>query len=399
MSTLVVEPCGGIAGDMFLAALCALGDPRFGIEELRGLARELVPGEAQLELTRVKRGGLAAAHLSVRSGEAHAHRNLAQLTELLAASSLPPRALERARGALVALAQAEARVHGVGVEEVHFHEVGAVDTLIDLGGAALALERLGVTRLLASEPLLGEGSVECAHGILPVPVPAVSALLEGRRVVRGGGFERTTPTGAAILAAWTEELRPGTSLVAGPVGYGAGTREASEGPPNLLRVELCPAPADGRDGEESGGERWTRVWELAVNLDDMTPQDIGFALGELREAGALEAWAVPVQMKKDRPGVVLCALCRDAARQSLERAVFRTTSTLGLRWTVCERRELARRTIEVELDGFTIRVKVRGDDPGPADYAPEYDDLVRAARLLGVSPWVLRRRAIEASMP
>lgn len=395
MTTLLLEPFGGLAGDMLLAALLDLGDPRFTLADLEVLAEDLVPGEARLAATRVRRGGLAATHLAVTTPESAAppHRHLSDLRALLdrcAAGSgvLGEGARARAEDALLRLAQAEATVHGTTVEAVHFHEVGAVDTLIDVAGAALALERLGVTTVLATPPLLGEGEVRCAHGTMPVPAPAVAELLRGRRTTRGGGRERTTPTGAAMLTAWTTELAAGTELCGGALGYGAGTADPEVGPPNLLRLQLAGAGTPAR----------VEAWQLEVNLDDMTPEEVGHAVGALRDAGALEAWTVPAQMKKDRPGVVVTALCRAEARTSLEEVLFRWTTTLGVRWTRLERSEAPRRSVEVRVDGQPVRVKVRGEAPGPADHAPEHDDVVRAAEALGLPLREVRRRAIAAAL-
>jgi pyridinium-3,5-bisthiocarboxylic acid mononucleotide nickel chelatase len=394
VTTLLLEPFGGIAGDMLLAALCDLGDPRFGLEDLRALAEELVPGEARLGLERVQRGGLVASHLTVLTPESAnpPHRHLHQLEALLEASSLPPRARERAGAALMALAKAEARVHGQTVEQVHFHEVGAVDTLIDVGGAALALERLGIERVIAGPPLVGEGTVRCAHGTMPVPAPAVAELLRGRRLVFGGGIERTTPTGAAILRAWSEPLVPGMEFTGGALGYGAGSKDPAESPPNLLRVQLVE--------ETPTTEARVEAWQMDVNLDDMSPEEVGHAVGALRAAGALEVWTSPAQMKKDRPGVVLSALCRAGDRGVLEQLSFRLTTTFGVRWTRLERRECPRRTLEVRVEGHTVRVKVRAGD-GPlvaADLAPEHDDVARAADALGLALREVRRLAIEAAL-
>jgi len=405
MTTLVLEPFGGLAGDMLLAALLDLGDPRFTLADLEVLAEGLVPGEARLAVTRVRRGGLEATHLAVTTPESAAppHRHLSDLRALLERCTLGDGVLgdgvlgagvlgagvrARAEDALRRLAEAEASVHGTTVEAVHFHEVGAVDTLIDVAGAALALERLGVTCVLATPPLLGEGEVRCAHGEMPVPAPAVAELLRGRPTTRGGGMERTTPTGAAMLAAWTAELAPGTVLRGGTLGYGAGTADPEVGPPNLLRVQLAAEVAPSR----------VEAWQLEVNLDDMTPEEVGHAVGALRDAGALEVWTVPAQMKKDRPGVVVTALCRAEARAALEDVLFRWTTTLGVRWTRLERAEAPRRMLEVEVDGQPIRVKVRGDEPGPADHAPEHDDVASAAEVLGLPLREVRRRAIAAAL-
>ncbi|MEZ6013639.1 MAG: nickel pincer cofactor biosynthesis protein LarC [Planctomycetota bacterium] len=380
-TTLLIEPFGGMAGDMFLAALLDLGDPRFTLAHLERLAEELVPGEARLASKTVWRGSLSGLHLDVATPETTTapHRHLADLVELLQRSSLGAPARARAGAVLRAIAVAEGRVHGCSPDEIHFHEVGAVDTLIDVGGAALALELLGVQRVLATPPLVGSGTVRCAHGDMPVPAPATAELLRGLPHVLGGGGERLTPTAAGILAAWVESFEPSGGFTAQRVGYGAGTKEFPSGPPNIVRVQL------GRSGGGSDAS-YERVWLAEANLDDATPQEVGHAVSRLRAAGALEVWTVAVQMKKDRPGVVLSALARAGERGVLERAFFGATPTLGVRWTQLERRAAARTDGTVEVDGVVVRVKRRlATEDVPARVQPEYDDLVALADRVGVS--------------
>lgn len=400
MSSLWIEPFGGVAGDMLLAALLDLDDPRFGLGDLRALAEELCPGEARLELERVRRGGLAGRLLTVTTPESATlpHRHLADLLERLERSPLTAAARSRAGAALRAIARAEAAVHGTTPDEVHFHEIGAVDTLVDVGGFALALERLGVREVFASPPLVGSGTVRCAHGEMPVPVPAVVELLRGRPVLGGGGGERTTPTGAALLATATERFGPPPSFAAEAVGYGAGRRDPDEGPPNLLRVQLGEARA-GTDGARA------EAWLLEVNLDDMSPEELGHAVGALRSAGALEVWTTAAQMKKDRPAAILSALARAGERAALERVTFEWTTTLGVRWTRLERTECGRRQVSVDVGGEPVRVTVRerpaalaGAPPGERDLFPEHDDVARAAEASGRSLREVRRAAVAAAL-
>jgi len=399
MTTLWIEPFGGVAGDMLLAALLDLDDPRFRLADLRALAQELVPGEAELGLEVVQRRSLRAQCLTVLTPESSnpPHRHLADLERILERSSLPERARRRASAALAALADAEGRVHGVDPNKVHFHEVGAVDTLIDVGGVALALERLDVERVYSDAPLLGSGTLHCAHGELPVPPPAVAELLRGRPAIPGGGGERTTPTGAALLTTLTEEFGPPPRFAAQSLGYGAGVRDPETGPPNLLRVQLGTEASQPRSRVEA--------WLLEVNLDDMSPEEVGHAVGALRAAGALEVWTTAAQMKKDRPGAVVSALTRESGRRALERVVFELTTTLGVRWTRLERSECERREISVEVEGHAVRVKIRTRVPGPdvapageRDVSPEHDDLVAAAQAAGLTLREARRLAIEAAM-
>jgi uncharacterized protein (TIGR00299 family) protein len=396
MSTLLVEAFGGLAGDMFLAALLDLGDPRFCLADLRELARRLVPGECELELERARRGAFEGAWLRVLTPESAAppERHLAELSALVEAADLPALVRGRVLAVLGRLARAEAQVHGIPVERVHFHEVGAVDTLIDVCGVVWALERLGVERVLATAPLCGEGTVRCAHGELPVPVPAVVELFRGLPLRYGGGpGERLTPTGAALLAELVDEFVGEAVLSATAVGLGAGTRDPRAGPPNLVRVQLCEvAPSPGRGRE---------AWLLEVQLDDATGEELGWCLAALRAAGALDAWTTAVQMKKDRPGVQVSALCRAEARGALEAAVFERTQSLGLRWTRVERTECEREQHELECEGLRVRVKVRrrpdypGRSPfGERDLSPEYEDLVQLAESRGWSLREAERRVV-----
>ncbi len=407
MAVLFVEPFGGLAGDMFLAALLDLDDPRFSLEALREIAARLVPGEARLEVRRAWRGNLSGTLLDVQTPESNSapHRGLAELTRLIEAADLGREVGARAVRVLRRIAEAEAEVHGTTVEQIHFHEVGAVDTLVDVVGACYALERLGVDEVLSSVPLAGEGTVRCAHGEMPVPAPATAQLLRGRALALGGGpGERLTPTGAALLAELTLEFGSPGPFRARALGYGAGHRDPQHGPPNMLRVQL------GERGEEQGeparaGAGRATVWQLDVNLDDMSAEEIGYAIARLRRAGALEVWSSPLSMKKDRPGALLSALCRPAARGDIEAEVFEHTSSFGLRWSLHERAECGRRSLEVEVQGQTIRVKLRerpsypGRSPlGPRDVAPEHDDLVRAAEALGLDLRTLRDRAVSAAL-
>lgn len=405
MTTLYLEPFGGIAGDMLLAGLLDLDHDAFDLEALRRFAAALVPGEVRLARREVRRGAFRGSLLEVETPES-AHpppRHLCDLREILARSPLTEPSRRRAEAVLERLARAEARVHGSTIDEVHFHEVGAVDTLIDVGGALFALERLGIDTVRAAAPYVGGGTISGAHGTMPVPAPGTAEILTGVPVRHGAGGERVTPTGAALLVELAGELvgeiGAPFSFAATAIGYGAGSREPVEGPPNLLRVQLGEETAGG------GGARRDDVWLLELNLDDVTGEEAGFLLGVLRRAGALEAWSVPVQMKKDRPGVVISALVREPLRDPLEAAAFAHSPTLGVRWTRLERRECPRETIEVRVDGLEggakVRVKVRGvpgtSEPGPYDVSPEYDDLARIARETGLPLREVEKRAVAAA--
>jgi len=396
MSTLFIEPFGGFAGDMFLGALLDLGDERFCFADLESLASRLVGGEAELSCERTKRGSIAGTHFDLKTPESAdpPHRHLSDLIELLGRVELSELTRARAEKALTLLAEAEARVHDIPVSHVHFHEVGAVDTLVDVVGAMLALERLGVERVFATAPLAGEGLVRCAHGEMPVPAPAVVELMRGLEYTTGGGCERLTPTGACVLLAIVDEWGTPATFTPSVFGYGAGTKETEVGPPNLCRVQL------GSSSGASAGEARAVVWQVECNLDDTTGEELGWCLAGLREAGALDAWSVPVGMKKGRPGVVLAALARAEDRAAVEEALFARTPTLGVRWREVERTECGRDEFSVEVLGEVVRVKrrLRGAEVGVADLSPEQDDLEALAVKTGRPLRDIQRLAVEAAL-
>jgi hypothetical protein len=393
-----------MAGDMFLAGLLDLGDERFDLESLRALAEDLLPGEAQLSAKGVLRQGLAGCHLEVRTSETDSipHRGLQELLNKVAGSRLlNARAQELAGDVLHRLARAEARVHAQTPESIHFHEVGAVDTLIDVCGAAFAMQQLGITRLFVSPPLLGSGTVQCAHGILPVPPPATAELLRGWPVrMGGGGGERVTPTGAAILAAWGTPSTDSRQGLIRRIGYGAGTRDPKreQGPANLLRVMW---------GDGDPAPQTHTIWQMQVNLDDMTGEDVGHCVTLLREAGARDVWTTAIDMKKDRPGVLLSVLVGTDQRDTVEQIAFSHTSTFGVRWSQVDRTECERRFETISIEGedmpFKIRVRPRpaGDRGGapvkldPCDVFPEFENLRRLAKIWSEPLWEARRRAIQ----
>jgi uncharacterized protein (TIGR00299 family) protein len=374
--TLLLEPFGGLAGDMLLAALLDLDRPALRLEHLVDLARELVGEEARLRLEEARRGGLRGKRLIVETPESvqPPHRGLAELTSLVEKAELGETVRARTLSCLQRLAEAEAAVHGTSVERVHFHEIGAVDTLIDVCGAFYALERLEVARVHACTPYLGGGTISTEHGEMPVPAPATAELLRERSVQSGAGGERVTPTGAALLCAMTEageELGAWRSLA---IGYGAGTRDPESGPPNLLRVILA---------SEEAAASHAAVTQMELHLDDATGEEIGFLLEELRAGGALDAWTQPIQMKKGRPGTLVSLLCREEHREALERVAFRHSPTLGVRWSRRWRSERPREELRVQVHGEEVRVKLRYAPEGGVDgLSVEYEDLARLARRL-----------------
>jgi len=367
MKICYFDTFSGIAGDMTVAALIDAGA---AFEPLAGALDSLGMG-ATFRIEKVNRGGIAATRFVVEGGEQRAHRHLPHILRMIGAGALPDQVKENAAAIFRKLGEAEARVHGVPVEKVHFHEVGAVDSIADIAGAAMGLFLLGVDQVHASPVNVGGGAVTTEHGLLPVPAPATVALLEGRPVFsRGPQAELTTPTGAAILATLAVSFGPLPPMRISGAGFGAGTKEFKE-QANVLRVIL---------GEASGAAEAASVAVLEANIDDSTPEILGYAMERLLEAGALDVTLTPVHMKKNRPGVMLSVLARLEDRERLAALVFAETSTLGLRIHVAERRVEARSVVEVETRFGKLRVKVSASGA----FAPEYEDCRKMARETGV---------------
>ena len=369
-----VDAVGGLAGDMILGALLDAGADAAAVDAgLRALALD---GLALTAVT-VTRRGIAAKHVMVASPQDDAvHRDWANIRTLVDAAPLPPRVRERAQAVFAALARAEGRVHGVAPEEVHFHEVGALDAIGDVCGIALALESLGIDELECSPLPLARGFVESAHGRLPLPAPATLELLRGAPL-HGveGDVELVTPTGAAVVAALASGFGPPPALRLEALGYGAGTRELADRP-NVVRVlvgERVGAPA-------SAG---AAAVVIETNLDDLSPELVPDAAERCFAAGALDVWVTPVQMKKGRPGVVLSALARPAQERAVAHAILRETTALGVRVTTARRWELERRWVTVHVDGEPVRVKLGVLEGETVNAAPEHDDCVAVARRSG----------------
>jgi len=350
----------GISGDMTVGALLDAGAPQ---DELFAGLHSIGTG-AEFQVEKTKRRGIAATKFHVRGGEQKKHRHLPHILEMIQRATISDRAKQNASAVFQRLAEAEARVHGTSLEKVHFHEVGAVDSISDIVGACVALDLLTLEQIWCSPINTGSGTVNTEHGVLPVPAPATAALLEGRPIyARGPAVELTTPTGAALATTLAVEFGalPPMRVVAS--GYGAGEKEFSEHA-NVLRVLI---------GESQAVAESTTVSVIEANIDDSTPEVLGYALERLMEAGALDVTLQPVQMKKNRPGVLLSVIARPEERESLTGLIFAETSTLGVRIHSAERRVQQRRLIEVETGYGTARVKV-GDSGA---FAPEFEDCRR----------------------
>jgi len=313
------DPFSGIAGDMTVGAFLDLGMP---LEVLESAFADLPFDGYVLGSETVRRGAFTATRFTVEVEEGHAHRGLGDVRELLQRGTLPKRVLSRSIQAFESLALAEGRAHGEDPEEIHFHEVGAIDAIVDVVGAALGLEHFGVEGVFTTRIRVGTGEVECRHGLIPVPAPATIHLLDGFPVLlREGEGETATPTGAALLNAWAAPVPPDFTFTPGSTGYGAGTREDTV-LPNLLRVTL---------GQVEGPATADSVVELRANLDDQTPEAVAYAVEALMKGGAIDVWCTPAVMKKGRPGVVLGVLAREADVARVEQILFAETTTFGVR--------------------------------------------------------------------
>jgi pyridinium-3,5-bisthiocarboxylic acid mononucleotide nickel chelatase len=371
VKTAYFDLISGASGDMILGALVDAGLP---FAELRDALDLLGLPEFELTEGRVMRGAFSATKIDVHTADAVHARGLAEIAQILAASRLPDAVQTRALGIFRRMAEAEAGIHGVPVETVHFHELGAVDTIVDVAGVLLALERLGIQRVMASPVPLGRGMARSAHGSMPLPAPATVALLRGAKVVGiDHAVETVTPTAAALLAELAEDFGPIPPMRLTAVGFGAGTRLTPE--PNVLRVLLGDSVSGGRDAE-------TLVM-LETNIDDMSPEVHGYVIERLLEAGALDAYLTPVQMKKGRPGVIISVLCRPDDAPRLRGLIFAETTTLGIRTYEVTRECLAREIKTIQTPYGAIRIKVAHWAQGEKA-APEYEDCRRAAEAFGI---------------
>jgi uncharacterized protein (TIGR00299 family) protein len=369
MKICYLDAFSGISGDMTVGALIDAGSPSAAVLDA---LRSLDTG-SRFEVEKTSRGGVAASKFRVRTdGGPRTHRHLSQILDLIDRGRFSGRAKENASAVFRRLGEAEAQVHGVPVEKVHFHEVGAVDSIADIAGACIALDLLGIEEIHASAINVGGGTVKTEHGVLPVPAPATALLLVGKPVyARGPEVELTTPTGAALAATLATSFGPLPAMRLSSIGHGAGDRDFKE-QPNVLRALI---------GDRTAVPEATLVSVIEANIDDSSPQVLGYALERLIEAGALDASLSPLQMKKNRPGSLLRVIARPEDQERLADIIFAETSTFGLRIHAAERRIEERRIVEVETQFGKVRVKVAGHGM----FAPEYEDC-RAIALRTATP-------------
>ena len=381
MRTLYLD-CGmGAAGDMLMGALLELlPEPETFLAKMQELD---LPG-IEISAKKSQKCGISGTHMEVlchgqeegheqeHEHHHHHHTTLADISHILSHLNVSDRVRQDAQAVYAAIADAESRVHGTTIDQIHFHEVGTLDALADVVGVCVLMEMLQAEQVIASPVHVGSGQVHCAHGILPVPAPATALLLEGipmyTGTIRG---ELCTPTGAALLKHFVQRFGPSPVMRVEKTGYGMGKKDFEAA--NCVRAML------GQTQEES-----TTIAQLACNLDDMTPEALGFAQERLWEAGALDVTTAPIGMKKNRPGVQLTCLCRLEDREKLVSVLFAHTTTLGVRESLCTRYTLARSQRTVETEHGPVRVKeARGW--GVTREKPEYEDVANIAREQGLT--------------
>ena len=379
------ECFSGISGDMTLGALVDAGVDR---ALLLDVVRRLDVG-AELTFEAVKRAGFRATHAKVRAPHEHAHRHLHHIEAIIDKAGLAEGDAALAKRIFDRLAHAEAAAHGSDLKKVHFHEVGAVDSIVDIVCGAVGIRALGVDRIECSAVPTGRGSVHAAHGRMPLPAPGTAELLKGIPLAEStADFEQTTPTGAAIVATVAQGFGALPPMTIQAIGMGAGTADPP-GLANVLRLFV------GEMGSARGGDQ---VWVLETNLDDLPGEAVAHATGQLMAAGALDVFVTPVGMKKNRPGVVVTVICDATKIQTCEDLLFRETTTLGVRRYPVARRTLRRESLTLETRFGALRGKLSwhsGPEAAPR-FSPEYDDCAAAAARHGVALREVYEAAVEA---
>ena len=370
MPIAIFDPFSGISGDMTLGALLDVG---LSPDWLRALPAKLGIVDIGVQIRDVRRGDIACKKVDFDIPPQPHGRGIREIRALVAAAAVPDDVRQSADRTFTAIATCEAEIHGMSPDDVHLHEVGAVDAILDVVGSVWGFHLLGITESFTGRVALGDGTVRAAHGVLPVPAPATLKLLEGIAVKPGpeGAGELVTPTGAAILRVLTG-AKPIPSYVPRRSGFGAGTKNFPDRA-NALRLII------GDHVGVANGEQIESLLLLAADVDDMSPEYLAAAADALRTAGALDVTLHPVLMKKGRAGTRLEILCAEHAADALEAIALVETTTIGVRRTVVTRRALARQAITVELSGHTIRVKLVTRPDGSVTAKPEHDDVVRVA--------------------
>ena len=382
MKTLYFDCFAGASGDMILGALVGAGvDPLVLTAQLELLG---VPGW-RIDFEKVDRSGIGATYARVHTQHEHAHRHLKDILKIIHDSHLTDGVKARATRIFSLLAEAEARVHDQPIEKIHFHEVGALDAIIDVCGAAIGFELLGIEQFISSPLRVGAGMTEMAHGRFPIPPPAVAELLKGKPIYAGDiEGEFVTPTGAAIISAVCESFGPLPPMKIEATGYGAGSRDHQKFP-NALRMFVGETEAATAGADET-------LLMIETNIDDISPQVVGYVMDRAFELGALDCYLTHTQMKKNRPGLLVSILCRPDEREKFLQMLFAETTTIGARSYEVTRRALARETVRVETQFGPIDVKVAYPNDGsanvngnPLNVMPEFEQCREAATRAGVA--------------
>ena len=384
MRAAYLDCFSGISGNMFLGALVDAGLPEAVLRDaiakidLKGFSIKIKP---------VDKWGIRATHLDVDLTSKHHHRGLADILKLIRAAELPDAVKDKACLVFERLGKAEAKVHGMPLDKVHFHEVGAVDAIIDIVGTVFGFHYLGVERIYCSPLRVGRGFVKAAHGIMPIPAPATAELLHGIPWYPGDiDKELVTPTGAALVAELCSGFgdRP-SGFLAEKTAYGAGTWDLVI--PNVMRLSL---------GSLSEQKTSDEIWQLEANVDDSTPEVIAYAIDKLLAAGAVDAWITPIIMKKGRPAFLLSALCTEANKTAVEDVVFAETSSIGVRWQQVRRTVADRSMVAVQTEWGTVGVKVAERDGQVINVAPEFGDCRHLAEQSGAPLKKIYQAALQA---
>jgi uncharacterized protein (TIGR00299 family) protein len=393
MTGLYFDCFSGISGDMILGSLLDLG---LSLDVLSAELSKLSVQNFKLSAKKVHKANIAATQFEVEAGHEPVHRNYSVIEKIINESQISPNVRERATRIFYRLAEAEAKVHGTTLDRVHFHEVGAVDAIVDIVGACVGLEWLGVQEIYASALNVGRGSVESAHGVLPVPAPATAELLRGIPIYSNQvSGELVTPTGAAILTTVCQGYGELPPLKVQKVGYGAGTRDNAE-VPNVLRVIQGEMSGRLQRGEASEAE--TTVLVVEANIDDMNPQIYGHLQERLFALGVLDMFACPVQMKKNRPGILVTVVTPLPLLEEVSEVFFRETTTIGIRYHEARRKVLERQAEVIESEFGKVNVKVSKLNGRIVNFSPEYEDCRRIANEQNVPYKWVQSRIIQEFM-
>ncbi|MDQ7781748.1 MAG: nickel pincer cofactor biosynthesis protein LarC [Desulfomonilaceae bacterium] len=372
MRTAYFDCFAGAAGDMILGALMDAG---LALDTLKEEIAKLRLGRYDLRVEKVVKRGIGGSQAVItidQDHHHHHHRHLHHIEEIIGTSELAAAVKERSIRIFRRLAEAEAKVHRTTIDKIHFHEVGAVDAIIDVVGSVAGLAAMGIEEIFCSPLHVGSGTIQCAHGILPVPAPATAELIKGKPVYSTGvEGELLTPTAAAILTTLASGFGPMPAMTVETIGYGAGTSDPSI--PNVLRVAI------GNRDEATGVLDGERVAVLETNIDDMNPQLYDYLIEQMLGMGALDVFLVPIQMKKNRPGTMLCVICRPELLNPFAEFLIRETTSIGLRWRIDDRLKAARTIKEVPTKFGPVRFKVAHLGTDTVNVVPEYEDCKRVA--------------------